>query len=211
MNYADIAREIIANATALNGEVATFTQMPTKTKFLTYGCLMACMGQIDLISKCEFGKGEPQGGQTPRMRSLMERYLDATKLEEHRVTIQLMRHTPMHTGELRFLYEKKTETGYTWRIHFADTFPSQFGHYTLTTEDPTYQDTLIASVNGKVTTVKALNLNITEFAEDIHRVAQSYTTALGAKLISASQLRSSLPGYKGSGVVINRAGPAESQ
>jgi hypothetical protein len=180
VQYTEIAGEIIANATALNGEVATFTKMPTKTKFLTYGCLMACMGQIDLMSKCEFGKGEPQGGQTPRMRSLMERYLDATKVEEHRVTIQLMRHTLMHTGELRFLYEKKTETGYTWRIHFADTFPSQFGHYTLTTEDPTYQDTLIASVNGKVTTVKALNLNITEFADDILRVAQSYTTALGA-------------------------------
>lgn len=180
MQYTEIAGEIIANATALNGEVATFTKMPTKTKFLTYGCLMACMGQIDLMSKCEFGKGEPQGGQTPRMRSFMERYLDATKVEEHRVTIQLMRHTLMHTGELRFLYEKKTETGCTWRIHFADTFPSQFGHYTLTTEDPTYQDTLIASVNGKVTTVKALNLNITEFADDILRLAQSYTTALGA-------------------------------
>jgi hypothetical protein len=109
VDYTDIAKEISANASALNREVATFTQLPAKTKFLTYGCLMACMGQIDLMSKCEFGRGEPTGGQTPRMLNFMERYLDQNKLDEHRVAVQLMRHTLMHTGELRFLYEKKIE------------------------------------------------------------------------------------------------------
>jgi hypothetical protein len=37
---------------------------------------------------------------------------------------------------------------------------------------------LIAAVNGKVTTVKALNLNITTFAADILRVAHAYTAKL---------------------------------
>jgi hypothetical protein len=178
VNYSDIAKEITANATALNDEVAVFTQLPAKTKFLVYGCLMACMGQIDLMSKCEYGKGEPPGGQTPRMRSFMERYLDSTKTDEHRVAIQLMRHTLMHTGELRYLYEEKAGTAYTWRVHFADTFPAQFGHYTLTTEDPKDQDHLLAAVSGNVASIKAFNVNITQFAADIRRVAQDYTATM---------------------------------
>ena len=76
-----------------------------------YGYLMACRGQIDLMSKCEWGRVEPPRNQTPRMQGIMERYLDAQKADEHRVAIQLM-----HTGSLRFLYDETTETGYTWRI-----------------------------------------------------------------------------------------------
>ena len=34
----------------------------------------------------------------------MERYLGGQKVAEHRVAIQLMRHTLMHTGALRYLY-----------------------------------------------------------------------------------------------------------
>jgi hypothetical protein len=34
---------------------------------------------------------------------LMEQYLDAQKADEHRVAIQLMRHTLMHTGRVRQL------------------------------------------------------------------------------------------------------------
>jgi hypothetical protein len=82
------------------------------------------------------GPVEPPRNQTPRMQGFMERYLDAQKADEHRVAIQLMRHTLMHTGSLRFLYDEKNETGYTWRIHFGDTFPTSIGHYTLTAEDP---------------------------------------------------------------------------
>ena len=52
--------------------------------------------------------------ETPRMQSFMERYLDAHRTDEHRVAIQLMRNTLMHTGALRYLYEKRTETAYTW-------------------------------------------------------------------------------------------------
>jgi hypothetical protein len=73
---------------------------------------------------------------------------------------------------LRFLYDEKNETAYTWRIYFGDTFPSSVGHYTLTVEDLLYQDVLRAAVNGKVTTVKALNVQLTAFAADILRVAK---------------------------------------
>ena len=179
VKYTEIADELLANAAPLNVAVSTVTQMPARSKFLTYGCLMACMAQVDLISKCEYGKGEPEGGQSERMRSFMERYLGAQKIEEHRVAVQLMRHTLMHTGELRYLYEKKTETAYTWRIHFADTFPAgKFGHYTLNVGDPNYQDHLLDAVDGNVTTIKAFNLNITQFATDMQQVAHTYTTAM---------------------------------
>jgi hypothetical protein len=188
MKYSDIADELIANATALNDEVSNLAKLFSQTAFLGdcrnfshahYGYLMACMGQIDLMSKCEWGPVEPPRSQTPRMQAFMQYYLDAHRVDEHRVAIQLMRHTLMHSGALRYLYEPKTGTAYTWRIHFGDTFPSaQFGHYTLTTEDPAYQDDLLTSVSGNITAVKALNLQITRFAADILQVAKDYTTKM---------------------------------
>ena len=186
MKYTEIADELIANATALNDEVFRLAKLFSETAFLGdnrnfphahYGYLMACMGQIDLMSKCEWGPVEPRRNQTPRMQGFMERYLDAQKADEHRVAIQLMRHTLMHTGSLRFLYDEKTETGYTWRIHFGDTFPTSIGHYTLTAEDPQYQGVLRAAVNAKVVGVKALNVKLTAFAADILRVAKAYTAS----------------------------------
>lgn len=186
--YTDIADELVANATALTEEIASLATLFSQTAFLGnnrnfshahYGYLMACMGQIDLMSKCEWGPNEPRGNQTPRMQSFMERYLDAQKVDEHRVAIQLTRHTLMHTGALRFLYEPSTGTAYTWRIHFGDTFPSpQFGHYTLTTEDQAYHNELLASVSGNVSAVRALNLQITQFAADVLQVAKDYTTKM---------------------------------
>ncbi|MDX1885820.1 hypothetical protein [Mycolicibacterium sp. 120270] len=171
-----------------NDEVSNLAKLFSQTAFLGdrsnfshahYGYLMACMGQIDLMSKCEWGPVEPPRNQTPRMLAFMENYLDAQKVDEHRVAIQLMRHTLMHTGALRFLYEPKTGTAYTWRIHFGDTFPSaRFGHYSLSTEDPAYQHDLLSSVSGKVSVVKALNLQITQLAADILRVAKDYTTKM---------------------------------
>lgn len=187
VKYTEIADELIASAHALNDEVSKLAKLFCETSFLGdnrnfphahHGYLMACMSQIDLMSKCEWGPVEPPRNQTPRMQAFMERYLDAQKGGEHRVAIQLMRHTLMHTGALRFLYDKKTETGYTWRIHFGDTFPTSIGHYTLTSEDPQYQDMLQEVMNGKVVAVKALNVQLTAFAGDILRVAQDYTATM---------------------------------
>lgn len=188
IKFSDIADELIGNASALNDEVSNLAKLLSQTAFLDdsrnfshahYGYLMACMGQIDPMSKCEWGPVEPPRNQTPRMQACMENYLDVHKVDEHRVAIQLMRHTLMHTGALRYLYEPRTGTAYTWRIHFGDTFPSaQFGHYTLTTEDPACQDDLLKSVSGNVTSVKALNLQITQFAADNLQVAKDYTTKM---------------------------------
>ena len=66
MKYTEIPDELIANATALNDEVSSLAKLFSETAFLGdnrnfphahYGYLMACMGQIDLMSKCEWGPG----------------------------------------------------------------------------------------------------------------------------------------------------------
>jgi hypothetical protein len=187
VDFTEIAGEISRTAEALKYEVTTLAKCFAGNAFFGdkrqfphahYGYVMACMGQLDLMSKCEIGPTGPPGGQTPRMQSFMERYLYAHRANEHRVAIQLMRHTLMHTGSLRYLYENQTDTAYTWRIHFCDSFPTHFGHYTLTVEDPTCQDDLLTAVAGNVATVKALNIRLTEFAADIQRVAETYTKAM---------------------------------
>lgn len=178
MNHEEIADDLAANAAALNVAVQTIGDMPAKSKFLIYGCVMACMAQIDLLSKYEYGLGEPQGGQTARMRRFMERYIDPNKTAEHRVAVQLFRHTLMHTGELRYLYDQADETAYTWRVHFSDRFPAKTSHYTLTPEDHQYQADLLSAVQGTVRTILAFNLNINELAADVQRATESFTARM---------------------------------
>lgn len=184
MDAEAIAAELLADATTLHGEVAAVADglerntSAHRFRYAHYGYLMACMGQFDLLSRCEFGVGEPQGGQTVRMRSFMPRYLDAHKTDEHTVAIQLMRHTLMHTGALRFLYDRQAQVAYTWRVHFNGLLPAGVAHYTLSTEDAAYQDVLLSAVNGQVAVVKALNVRLTNLSADVVRVARAYTTEM---------------------------------
>ena len=99
----------------------------------------------------------------------------------------------MHTGSLRFLYDDKTETGYTWRIHFGDTFPTSIAHHTLTAEDPQYQGVLRAALYRKVVGVKALNVQLTAFAADILRVAEDYTATMTKDPMLQSNVKGSSP------------------
>jgi hypothetical protein len=105
VNFDEIANEITPNAAALQQEVVAVAEFldgrEHRFRHAFFGYLMACMGQIDVMSLCMFGPDEKPGDQTRRMQRLMEEYLDADKGEEHRVAIQLMRHTLMHTGALR--------------------------------------------------------------------------------------------------------------
>ncbi|OBK39822.1 hypothetical protein A5658_02965 [Mycobacterium sp. 1245111.1] len=91
-----------------------------------------------------------------------------------------MRHTLMHTGALRFLYERSTQTAYTWRVYSAGPLPDGAAHYTLSDETSNYQNAVIDAVAGKVTTVRALNVQLSDFSGDIERVARYYTTALSS-------------------------------
>ena len=66
MKCTQIADELIANATALNDEVSRLAKLFSETAFLGdnrnfphahYAYPMACVGQIDLMSKCEWAAG----------------------------------------------------------------------------------------------------------------------------------------------------------
>jgi hypothetical protein len=185
----DFADELVCNATALEFEVATLASCFAATSFFGdnrnfshphYGYLMASMGQLDVMSQCWNGPREPKGGQTARMRSFMREYLDDRKLEEHRIAVQLLRHTTMHTGALRPIYDPTTDCAYTWRIHFGNTFPSDVHHYSVTplpsAEQNYVLDAMSAATSWAPTAVKAFNLQLTTFVTDIRRAAERYTS-----------------------------------
>jgi hypothetical protein len=194
VNTVGFASELVCNATALEFEVATLASCFAATSFFGhernfphahYGYLMAAMAQLDVMSQCWNGPREPKGGQTARIRSFMREYLDDRKLEEHRIAVQLLRHTTMHTGALRPIYDPTTDCAYTWRIHFGNTFPSDVHHYSATplpsVEQDYVLDAMSAATNRAPTTVKAFNLQLTTFATDIRRAAERYASDMTRK------------------------------
>ena len=82
----------------------------------------------------------------------------------------------MHTGALRFLYDKTTDTRYTWRVRLDDQLPSDW-HYTVSVEDSQYQGPLLAasvSTGSHVSICKALNVDVVKFASDVLNAAKAY-------------------------------------
>jgi hypothetical protein len=137
------------------------------------------MGQIDVMSYCMFGPDREKGDQTRRLQRFMEVFIDAYKVEEHRVAIQLMRHTLMHTGALRYPYDERRKIAYTWQTYFGDSSSSHRDHYTLTLEDPTYQDHLLEAADGRpVDQIKSLNFRLILFAADVVRAASAWNGAV---------------------------------
>lgn len=147
-----------------------------------YGYLTVCMGKIDLLSSFWTGKVGQGSDQTKRMIAFMERHLHPGKTAEHRVAVQMFRHTLMHTGALRFLYNKNTDIRYTWRVFFGEGL-SPGEHYTTTTHDPQYQDQLMAlgvSTGSTTPRVDSLNVSIELFAADVKRAITAYLDDLAA-------------------------------
>ncbi|AQT79195.1 hypothetical protein B1R94_07820 [Mycolicibacterium litorale] len=205
MNTDEIADELVGSATTLRDEVADLSQLFGETGFLGdcrnfphahFGYIMACMSQIDLLSKCAYGEGEPKGGQTVRMRDFMMRYIDDQKSAEHRVAIKLFRHTLMHTGALRPIWEDDG-TAYTWRVYFTDTMPQHCGHYTLTDEAMAFQHDFVHKIldlgTAIPTRIKSLNLLLPDFSRDILRAAINYTTEMRQDPTLASKLEGVYP------------------
>jgi hypothetical protein len=186
VNFDEIAHEIRSNAVALHREVVDVTNFlegrEHHFRHATFGYLMACMGQIDVMSFCMFGPDEEPGDQTLRMHRFMKEYIDPHKVEEHRVAIQLMRHTLMHTGALRYPYDETRKIAYTWQVYFGDSNASKRDHYTLTVEDPAYQGHVLEAAGGRpVDAIKALNFRLIFFAEAVLRAAKAWDDAMRAE------------------------------
>ena len=105
-----------------------------------YGYLMATLGQIDTLSVCD--RGGSRRDQMKRMVTFLETYVPPGNVDIHRVVVQMLRHTLMHTGALRYLCDSGNMTAYTWRVYFGD-LPVSVAHYTVTQIDPTYQDDVL--------------------------------------------------------------------
>ena len=141
-----VKKELTAEMESLVFETATLARVFKETNFhghpkafpnAHYGYLMACMGKIDVLSAYHDGRVTAYG-QTQRMISFMDRYLYPGRSEEHKVAVKMFRHTLMHTGALRFIYDPATDTRYTWRVHLDDQLPPA-SHYTVTIEDSRYR------------------------------------------------------------------------
>jgi hypothetical protein len=133
------------------------------------------MGKIDVLSSYWSGQ-VGSSGQTRRMASFMDRYLYPGRTDEHQVAVQMFRHTLMHTGALRFLYDRTTDTRYTWRVFFGEGLRPEW-HYRITTEDERYQHQLRAlavSTGSTSSTCKSLNVSIPRFVEDLDRATKGY-------------------------------------
>lgn len=189
----DIARvraDVTRDLDVLKFEVTTLSRMFAETQFFGnpsnfpnahHGYLMTCTAKIDALSSYWSGLVGSKG-QTHRMTSFMNRYLHPGRVEEHRVAVQMFRHTLMHTGSLRFLYDRTTDTKYTWRLHFGDGLRSEW-HYRITAEDEQYQDQLCAlpvSTGSTSAAIKALNVSIPRLVDDLDRAVQSYLAEFDA-------------------------------
>lgn len=143
-----------------------------------YGYLMATLGQIDTLSVCD--RGGPRRNQTKRMVDFLETYVRPGRVGMHRLVVQMLRHTLMHTGALRYLFDSVSMTAYTWRVHFGD-LPIGVAHYTVTQLDPTYQNDMLenAQLAGLApTSIAALNISLIALAEDVVRGAKKFVDVM---------------------------------
>jgi hypothetical protein len=191
MDADEIANQLVANATALHDEVATLGQhFARKPTFLGdsrnfphahYGYLMACMGQIDVMSVCAYGRQGGRGEQAIRLRRYLNEFMHPGKTEEHRVAVQLMRNTLMHAGALRPVYDQDTRIVYTWQVLFGTFTESDRTHYSVSVEQEDRQQETLAAAASRgfvVEEVRAFNLRIVLFASDVLRAAKALAADL---------------------------------
>jgi hypothetical protein len=185
-----VKEELTRELKVLEFEILTLARVFAETSFFGHvrnfpnahhGYLMTCMGRIDVLSSYWSGRVGSRG-QTQRMILFMDRYLHPGRIEEHRVAVQMFRHTLMHTGALQFLYNRTTDTRYTRRVYFGEGLRPEW-HYRITTEDEQYQEQLRAlpvSTGSANSVIKALNVSITRFIGDLSHALQVFLTEFEA-------------------------------
>jgi hypothetical protein len=202
-DYTWIRNQLTLEIGLLEFEVMTLQRVFTETRFFRhpnnfphahFGYLMACMGRIDVLSAYWTG-GVGSAGQTARMRKFLDRYLAPGKAEENRVAVQMFRHSLMHTGGLRYLYDRRHDIKYTWRVYFTS-LPDGIGHYTVTTEDRANAGelaTFAVSTGSKTSVIRALNVGIVPLVQDIKRAQQAYLADLATDATLQSNYRAVAP------------------
>jgi hypothetical protein len=93
---------------------------------LLYGVVMNTMAVADRVS---FYREPNEHGQTKRMRALFEEMGAAA--EAAAVTVQIWRHSLMHTGEPLPLVDSATGTTYRWLLHWGEDHLPRDQHLTF--------------------------------------------------------------------------------
>jgi hypothetical protein len=174
MTAHEIANRLVADAAALQREIELMERHFTLNHFFGdvgnlpyahYGYLMAVLAQVDAVSTCH---GESRVSQTIRMCTFLEAYVRSGKLDVHRTVVQMLRHSLMHTGALRYLYDTHAQAAYTWRVHFGD-LPDGVTHYTITSVNLAHQEDIlgIAHLAGVApASIHALNISLVALSAD---------------------------------------------
>lgn len=145
--FDDIAKRLVEYTRALQQEIHLVSNLVQQIDFLGdvnsvphahYGSLMAALGRIGTLSGCH--GGNVNQCQTSRMIAFLDKYV-LGRLDVHRVVVQMLRYTLMHTGHCDISMIRRARS----RIHgggYFDDLPGSVVHYTLTQVDCAYADHL---------------------------------------------------------------------
>jgi hypothetical protein len=186
MRAEKIATELKGHAKSLRDEIMSMRDHFANTNFMGdqnhrpfahFGYLMALLGLIDSLSYCDQGQAGKE--QTPRMHDFLDEYAYPGRSDAHRILVQMFRHTLMHTGKMRCLFDATTGVAYTWNVQFG---PLSSGtHYTLSTADIQYEDTLMAAaqeIGHKPSATRTISISIPSLADDLVDATQQFTDAM---------------------------------
>ena len=202
MRADDIAEILVDHALALQREVRLLSGLFEQTGILGdgsnlpnahYGYLMAMFGQIDTLSVCN--RAGHRRDQTSRMVAFLDTYVRPGNVDMHRVVVKMLRHTLMHTGALRYLYDSGSMTAYTWRVEFGD-LPVGVAHYTVTQLDPTHQDDVLETAQRAglaPTSIAALNISLMILTEDVVRGAEKFVNVMLADQAKRALIEAEYP------------------
>lgn len=112
------------------------------------------------------------------MMGFLGRYMLVGGPEDHRVALELFRHKLMHLGRQAFVFDTTTDIAYTWRLQFTDIEEIRLRHFTLSVLDPATEPEILSFRPSMPTAVKALNIHLPSLANDIHRLSESYSSAM---------------------------------
>lgn len=190
MDAEQVAGELIEHAERIDAEIRRVWGAIGEPPFLGdnnnlphahYGYLMGLLSVIDVLAICDMGE-RAVPSQTRRMRRFLDEYVGLGQTEAHLVLVQMMRHTLMHSGALREVYDPDTGTLYTWSVYFGDDPSGQFPHYTVTPlPDEPFLDhygAIAAEFDVHPTSVAKLNLTVTGLAADVLTGTRKWVKAM---------------------------------
>jgi hypothetical protein len=93
----------------------------------------------------------------------------------HSVVVKMFRHSLMHTGAMRFAFDRHESVGYTWRVQFG-ILPDGLDHYSITTLDPKYQGRLLSSLpkDCQLKEIRAINISIPLLVTGLYQGVSRY-------------------------------------